>query len=156
MFLEGGWFPPEQPDLQSSIIEVDPQADQVCDLGFSVRVGYPKPYCACASHKRRDKSPAALCHVLAILVFPSHNNSSDVLFLAPKCLSMGASVETQLSDLSPVSNLYPHSIVYVICPLYPTSSSVPSLFFIRFLCIQRLLHAAGGAKDFERECASSE
>ena len=28
VFLEGGWFPPEQPDLASSIIEVDPQADQ--------------------------------------------------------------------------------------------------------------------------------
>ena len=29
VFLEGGWFPPEQEDLQSSIIEVDPEADQV-------------------------------------------------------------------------------------------------------------------------------
>ena len=32
VFLEGGWFPPEQPDMldgSSSIIEVDPRMDQV-------------------------------------------------------------------------------------------------------------------------------
>ena len=32
VFLEGGWFPPEQPgvfDVSSSIIEVDPRIDQV-------------------------------------------------------------------------------------------------------------------------------
>lgn len=32
VFLEGGWFPPEQPDMlegSSSIIEVDPHLDQV-------------------------------------------------------------------------------------------------------------------------------
>lgn len=32
VFLEGGWFPAEQPDmldLASSIIEVDPRIDQV-------------------------------------------------------------------------------------------------------------------------------
>ena len=29
VFLEGGWFPPEQQDVESSIIEIDSEADQV-------------------------------------------------------------------------------------------------------------------------------
>ncbi|KAL0044023.1 hypothetical protein WJX82_003156 [Trebouxia sp. C0006] len=35
VFLEGGWFPPEQQDLESSIIEVDPEADQVAPRTLS-------------------------------------------------------------------------------------------------------------------------
>ncbi|KAA6418149.1 MAG: Autophagy-related 2 [Trebouxia sp. A1-2] len=35
VFLEGGWFPPEQQDVQSSIVEVDPEADQVAPRTMS-------------------------------------------------------------------------------------------------------------------------